>query len=61
MALDTIVASTDPVAIDAYAVTLTPWNNRTYKPEDIKHIGLAAEMQLGEMDLNKLNIKKMEI
>ena len=59
--LDTIIAGTDPVAVDAYSVTITPWNNRTYAPKDIRHIAAAGEMQIGEIDLGKLNIKKVEI
>ncbi len=59
--LDTVLASTDPVAVDAYAVTLTTWNNRTYEPKDIGHINAAGKMQIGEMDLNRLNIRELEI
>ena len=59
--LNTIVAGADPVAVDAYAVTLSRWNNRGYAPKDVKHIAAASAMQLGEMNLDKLNIKKIEI
>jgi len=59
--LDTIVVGKDPVAVDAYAVTLTAWSNRNYSPKDIKHIAAAGKMQIGEMDLSKLAVKKMEI
>lgn len=44
-----IVASTDPVAIDAYAATLL---NR--KPENIKHIVYASQLGLGQMNLSKV-------
>ena len=54
--LDTIVAGRDPVAVDAYAVGLTPWNNRAAKGRNIQHIVYAAEMGLGEIDPSKLNI-----
>ncbi|MFC1692945.1 DUF362 domain-containing protein [Candidatus Latescibacterota bacterium] len=54
--LDTIVAGRDPVAVDAYAVALTPWNNREAKGRNILHLVKAAEMGLGEIDPEKLNI-----
>ncbi len=59
--LNTVIAGTDPVATDSYAVTLSTWNNRRYAPKDVEHIAAASAMGLGEMDISKLNIKKMEI
>ena len=54
--LNTIVAGKDPVAVDAYAVTLTPWNNLQAKGRNIQHLIYAAEMGLGALDPTKLNI-----
>lgn len=48
-----VIASTDPVAIDAYAAKLLG-----YDPTSIKHIVYASEMHLGQMDLSKVKIKK---
>ena len=59
--LNTVVAGVDPVATDSYAVTLSRWNGRGYEPADVKHIAAASAMKLGEMDLDKANIKNMEI
>jgi len=56
--LNTIVAGRDPVAVDSYAVTLTPWNNREAKGRNIKHLVFASEMGLGELDPSKLNVVK---
>lgn len=49
--LDTILASADPVAADAYATTLFG-----LKPEQIDSTRAAAAMGLGEMDLRKMDI-----
>jgi uncharacterized protein (DUF362 family) len=49
--LDTLVASADTVAADAYATTLFD-----IKPEEITSTVAAAKMGLGEMDLSKVNI-----
>lgn len=48
-----IAASTDPVAIDAYAAKLLGKD-----PNRVKHIAYAAAMGLGQIDLNKVNVKK---
>jgi uncharacterized protein (DUF362 family) len=52
----TVIAGIDPVAIDAYTTTLF---NRT--PQDIQHIQYAYEFGVGEMSLNKLNIKEIAV
>ena len=49
--LDTLVASADTVAADAYATTLFGM-----KPEDIPSTVAAAKLGLGEMDLAKVKI-----
>ncbi|MCL4419700.1 DUF362 domain-containing protein [Patescibacteria group bacterium] len=56
-----IIAGTDQVAVDSYALSLSSWNGRTYSPGDVKHIALANALKVGEMNLDKLNIKKMEV
>jgi uncharacterized protein (DUF362 family) len=50
--LDTVLASPDPVAADAYATTLFG-----LRPEQIDSTRAAAEMGLGEMNLDKIDIR----
>ena len=57
--LNTIVASRDPVAADAYTVGLTQWHNRTFTGRQIKHLLAAYEMGLGEIDVEKMQIRKV--
>lgn len=52
--LDTVLASADPVAVDAYATTLFG-----LKPEQIDSTRAAAEMGLGEMTLDKIDIRRV--
>ena len=47
--LNTIVAGTDPVAVDAYGCTLGEWNNRTISAENVKHIQAAAALGVGKL------------
>lgn len=56
--LNTIIASPDPLAVDAYAASLTNWNNRSTDAQSIKHLSQAAKIGVGEIDLNKVAIKK---
>jgi uncharacterized protein (DUF362 family) len=49
-----VIASTDPVAADAYTATLFKLN-----PLQIDHIRFAHELGLGEIDINKLDIMKV--
>lgn len=56
-----IIAGTDPLAVDAYAVTLTNWNNRSLTAQSVKHLAHAATLGVGEIELEKLKIKKVAI
>lgn len=49
--MDTVIASTDPVAADSYATTLFG-----LEPEDIESTKAAYQMGLGEMHLSKVEI-----
>lgn len=59
--LNTIIAGTDPVAVDSAMVPLTKWYGHSFKAENVKHIKFAHELGLGEIDLNKLTIKRMNL
>ncbi len=59
--LNTVIASADPVAADAAVVSLTKWYGQSFEAKQVKHIKLAHEMGLGEMNLEKLKIKKMNL
>lgn len=49
--LDTLIASADPIAADAYATTLFGM-----KPEDLEATVAGAKLGLGEIDLTKVKI-----
>lgn len=55
--LDTIAAGRDPVAVDSYAVSLTPWYNMELKGSNIPYLVRSSEMDLGEIDPSKLNVE----
>ena len=47
--LDTMIAGTDPLAVDAAGIGLAEWNDRSMKPQDVRHLVLAAERGIGSM------------
>ncbi len=53
---DTVIASTDMVAADAYAATLFG-----LKGEDIPYVKAAAEMGLGTLDLQSVKIEELSL
>jgi len=57
--LDLVIASTDMVAADAQMVTLGTWYGRTFTPDQVRHIRIAAERRLGRMDLDRLKISNI--
>ncbi len=59
--LNTVIASPDMVAADAQAVTISTWYGRSFRPNQVKHIKLAAERGLGRLDIENLRVKRVEI
>jgi len=54
--LGTIIAGRDPVAVDSYAVSLTPWYGRELTGKNVKHLLYASQMGVGEVDTSKLKV-----
>jgi uncharacterized protein (DUF362 family) len=55
--LNMVVASTDPVAADSYTVGQARWYNREFKGAQVKHIKNAFDMGLGQIDIDKMDVK----
>ena len=58
--LNTIVAGTDPVAVDAYGVQMAPWYNKQFEVKHIKHIVAGEQMGLGTARLDGLRIARVQ-
>jgi uncharacterized protein (DUF362 family) len=52
----TLLVSTDIVAIDAAGAKLL-----NHQPSDVRHIAIAAEMNLGTMDLEQVDIRRFKL
>lgn len=59
--LNKVVAGTDPVAVDSYTVSITQWYKKSFTGSQVKYIKAAAEMGLGEIDINKMRIKEVTV
>lgn len=57
-----VIAATDVVAADAYAVSLfkNPRTGKPYLPTEIAFIKNAHNLNLGEIDLSKVRLKKVQ-
>ncbi len=54
--LNTVIVGVDPVAIDSYGATLFGM-----KGSDLGYVTLGHKLGLGQMDLNKLKIRKIQV
>lgn len=59
--LNTIVAGVDPVAVDSYGVSMAPWYGRSFKGRHVRHLLLAGWQTMGELDLNRVSIRKIKV
>jgi uncharacterized protein (DUF362 family) len=57
----TLIAGTDPLAVDVYAASLVNWNNRTTDAGTIEHLVSAAKLGVGQSDLKKLTIAQLTV
>jgi len=57
----TIIAGTDPVAVDAMGVTLADWYGQKFTGLQVKHIAAAARSGLGAADLREVNVLKAAV
>jgi len=53
---NTIVAGSDPLAVDAVGVTLGAWYGQRFRPDQVKHLVAAAAHGLGTLDLKAVEV-----
>ncbi|MDZ7698477.1 MAG: DUF362 domain-containing protein [Deltaproteobacteria bacterium] len=58
---DTVIASRDMVAADAYAVSAFEWYGKRFKPRQVRHIREAHERKLGRMDVENLAVQTVRM
>ncbi len=58
---NTVIASADMVAADAYAVSAFEWYGKKYRPDQVRHVREAHERGLGRMDIENLQVKTVSL
>lgn len=53
-----VIAGVDPVAVDAYGVSVVPWYGQTFKARQVEHLLIAHKRGLGKIDIEGLRIFK---
>jgi uncharacterized protein (DUF362 family) len=53
-----IIAGIDPVAVDAYGVSVVPWYGQNFKGRQVEHLLIAFQRGLGKIDTDQLRIFK---
>ncbi len=53
---NTIVAGSDPLAVDAVGVTLGAWYGQRFRPDQVKHLVAAAAHGIGTLDLKAVKV-----
>ncbi len=61
VALNTVVAGTDIVAVDSYTVGITQWYNKSFTGTGVKHIVAAHELGLGEIDTTRMDVRETQV
>jgi uncharacterized protein (DUF362 family) len=55
-----LVVGRNVVSVDAYGLTVARFNQKQMTPADARHIALAGAAGLGEIDVGKLKVKRVE-
>lgn len=53
-----IIAGVDPVAVDAYGVSVVPWYGQNFKGRQVEHLLAAHQRGLGKIDTEQLRVFK---
>ncbi len=61
VSLNTVIAGSDIVATDSYTIGITEWYNKSFIGNNVKYLVAASDMALGEINTDKMIIKKVEV
>ncbi len=56
-----VVAGTDPVAVDSFGVGIVPWYGQSFRGRQVEHLLAAHQRGLGQIDVDKLRIRKASV
>jgi uncharacterized protein (DUF362 family) len=53
-----VIAGTDPVAVDAFGVSVAPWYGQKFNGRQVEHLLVAHQRGLGKIDLDQMKVLK---
>lgn len=56
-----IIAGQNQTTVDAYAVGLARWYNRSFTADQVRHLRLAGEQRLGVIDVSAMNVARVTL
>lgn len=56
-----VVAGTDPVAVDSFGVGIVPWYGQSFRGRQVEHLLAAHQRGLGQIDVDKLRIRRASV
>jgi uncharacterized protein (DUF362 family) len=56
--LNLIIAGTDPVAVDAFGVSIVPWYGQNFKGRQVEHLLIAHQRGLGKIEIDQMKITR---
>ncbi|UCG92500.1 MAG: DUF362 domain-containing protein [candidate division WOR-3 bacterium] len=59
--LNTVIAGTDPVAVDSYTVGITQWYKKSFVGQQVRYIKAASDLGLGEIDIDRMDIRRVKV
>jgi uncharacterized protein (DUF362 family) len=54
-----IIVGAKVASVDAYGLTVAKFGNKGLTPADVQHIALAGKLNLGQIDVAKMKVKKI--
>jgi hypothetical protein len=54
-----MIAGRKVTSVDAYGLTVAKFNNKTMTPAEVRHIEFAGKAGLGEIDIARMKVKKV--
>ena len=55
-----VVVGLDPVAVDAFGVSVAPWYGQNFKGKQVEHLAVAHQRGLGKIEIETLRILKVK-
>lgn len=59
--LNTVIVGIDPVAVDSFTVSITQWYKKSFVGQQVRSIKAASDLGLGEIDTDRMDVRRVEV